>query len=135
MTAESLRILAKQQIEEASQPGWPWGGSGNWSGCVDGLLGGETGEYCAALHPAKVLVILDALESIARGGCEENSCCRWYRDPDQADWCTACIARHALDTLNPSALESPPPGSEVITHPGPSRHGDLAGPGCAPNVP
>lgn len=63
-----LRDLAARARAETFEPGWPYGGGGPavWSGCVDGLLGGALGEYCAAIHPDLLVTLLDELERLRK---------------------------------------------------------------------
>lgn len=61
-----LRELAAQAIVDSYTPGYSFGGGGPvvWSDCVDGMLGGPTGAYCAAVHPDLLLALLDELERL-----------------------------------------------------------------------
>jgi len=56
------RDLAQKAKKETFEPGWPYDGSGDWTGCVDALLGGITGEFAGAMSPDVVLALLDALD-------------------------------------------------------------------------
>ena len=92
----ALRAASKRQIQECVDS--------NWSGNVEGALGGEVGEYCAALHPVNLLVVLGALEGIAATGCSQGdavfSCPDLTADVDA--WCASCRALHALRTITSS---------------------------------
>lgn len=125
----ALRSLAEQQIAECTEPGWPWGGSGDWSGCIAGMLGGTTGEYCAALHPSKLLAVLDALEAIGGNPCSNGDAvfdCLDVIGPDRAKWCSYCRAHEALRILTSSNPVSVTPGDEDSS--GGSSHDDVADP-------
>jgi hypothetical protein len=64
-----LRRLAVATLDETYAPGWPYGGGGPpvWSGCIDGLLGGAAGAYCAAVNPEVLFGLLDELEQLETG--------------------------------------------------------------------
>ncbi|WP_043736148.1 hypothetical protein [Nocardia asiatica] len=104
----ALRELAERVEAETYEPDWPWDGSGNWAGCIEGMLGGITGQYCAVLHPATVLTVLDALLASAREPCRRSnettpgSRARSNGQPPDT-CCPACQARHALDLLTTSS--------------------------------
>lgn len=61
-----LRDLAAAARTETFLPGWPFGGAGpdEWAENVDGMLGGVTGAYCAAIHPDLLVLLLDELERL-----------------------------------------------------------------------
>lgn len=63
-----LRELARLALAATHEAGWPYGGGGPtvWSGCIDGLLGGDAGAYCAAVHPDLLVMLLDELERLRR---------------------------------------------------------------------
>lgn len=65
-TIAQLRQLAAHAEAETYVPGWPYGGCGpaGWSENVAALLGGPTGDYCAAVHPALLVQLLDEIESL-----------------------------------------------------------------------
>lgn len=105
--SNGLRELAERARQETFEPGYPYDARGDWSGCVEGMLGGATGEYCAALGPDVLDALLDerdryrdALYVIADNpcatpagpmGCEERS------GALGGEWCSYCLARAALD--------------------------------------
>ncbi|WP_330253039.1 hypothetical protein OG874_00040 [Nocardia sp. NBC_00565] len=144
MTADRLADLAHRALAETREPGWPYdgGGADAWSGCVDGMLGGATGEYCAAVRPAAILAVLDLLKLIAGDRCSRVwSGSRCWDDPTltpdcpwTADrWCECCTAQAALDALT-SSLPVTSSGDEAA-HPESSRDDDLADSGCASHFP
>jgi hypothetical protein len=92
----SLRTAAARQVESSADR--------DWSGDVEGALGGEVGEYCAAMHPANLLVVLDALEGIAATPCSEGDAVFSCTDLTSvmADWCASCRALHALRAVTSS---------------------------------
>lgn len=57
-----LRKLAAKAKTATFEPGWPYDGTGDWTGCVDGMLGGITGEFAGAMSPDVVLSLIDALD-------------------------------------------------------------------------
>ena len=61
-----LRTLSKAARSATLELGWPFDGAGvsAWAGCVEGLLGGPVGKYCAALDPDRVDALLDELEDL-----------------------------------------------------------------------
>lgn len=60
------RDLAQKAKKETFEPGWPYDGTGDWTGCVDGMLGGITGEFAGAMSPDVVLALLDELDEKER---------------------------------------------------------------------
>ena len=63
-----LRDLAVRARAGTYEPGWPYGGGGpaEWGPCIDGLLGGEAGAYCGAVHPDLLLALLDEVEQLRK---------------------------------------------------------------------
>lgn len=63
-----LRELAARTLDDTYTHGWPYDGAGPsiWSASIDGALGGSAGEYCAAVHPSLLVVLLDELEQLRK---------------------------------------------------------------------
>lgn len=121
----ALRNAATQQIEQFTDR--------DWSGDVDGALGGDVGRYCAALHPANLIVVLDALEAIAAHPCTAGDAV--FSCPDLAtltEWCASCRALSALRNLTSSPQAGLEPLRCEVTPPEP-LHGDACGPGGVSN--
>ncbi|MEV0247906.1 hypothetical protein AB0H76_15040 [Nocardia sp. NPDC050712] len=131
-----LRDLAERSEAATREPGWPFGGSGDWAGNVYGMLGGEVGEYCAALRPYALLIVLDSLERLT-GPCEVYAPGRCTDGLSINSCCKPCIAQGAIEALTsptPSPRADVAPRGEVA-RPGLSPGDGVCGPGRAPNLP
>jgi hypothetical protein len=132
-----LRELAQRAEAETYEPGWPYGGSGDWSGNVDAMLGGATGEYCAALRPDAVLVVLDSLERLS-GPCEAYDSGRCTEGLSINNCCRACVAYGAIEALispNPSSRSDSAPRGESARPGSSPTGGDVCEPGRAFHFP
>lgn len=93
-----LRDLAARALTETLEPGSAYDGRGDWSDCLNPMLDGAVGQYCAALHPDSLVAVLDSLLLLS-GPCEAYKFGRCTALLPIKDSCNACIAVAALEAL------------------------------------
>ncbi|KQU33528.1 hypothetical protein [Rhodococcus sp. Leaf233] len=61
---DAIEKLAKLAREETFRPGWPYGGSGEWTENVIGMLGGATGDFAGGMSPDVVDALLARIRAL-----------------------------------------------------------------------
>lgn len=95
---DALRELAARASAQTHEPDWPYPAPGNWAFGIRWILGGATGEYCAAIHPDSLVVVLDSLQRLS-GPCEQYTFGRCTHLLSIEDSCKPCVAVAALEAL------------------------------------
>ncbi|OZC80210.1 hypothetical protein CH274_13325 [Rhodococcus sp. 06-418-5] len=99
---DRIAALAALAREDTFRPGWPFGGTGEWTENLVGLLGGPVGDFVGAVSPDVVDGLIFAL-----------------RDRDTTITRLQDAAKHVTDmTIHPEGTAGAATGFTTVTIPG-----------------
>lgn len=110
----AIRGLAKLAREDTFRQGWPYGGSGEWTENVIGMLGGATGDFAGAMSPDVVVRLLDRVDELEAKVERVQALCDnapHIRDPWEDDWKGEQVV--PVDQLRAALAAVPAAGEET----------------------